>query len=424
MVDCVYRRLARLLCRWLVVALLLGAAGAQAKTLLWLTADITPAARTALLKQQAEAHGWTWIHIDVPLNLPQADRPAMAQRIEGAARQAELILIDAPHPTAVRLLQGLAPTQAKLPANAPNAPRLAAIPPIWVIDNAGSSASAPTNNAMAKPATAEARLAEYLRDGGLQNTRYAMDLADQLVASGSLGAAASAWTQLPPPKAFPNRGIYFPGATDFFERVPDLQAWMNTQPGLRGRPSVAVLVHRHHFVNGDTGWLDDLLNRFAGRGINAYAVFGQRLDANGLKALYAAQNAAQKVEQPGARPDVVVIHQLVSQPAELQALFTRWNTPALLAVPYRQGDVQAWQADKSGIRQTDVPYYLVQPEAAGAVDPLVIAAHPPEGQPVQLIDRQADALVGKAQRLIALQKTPRSRQTTESHGVQLPSGRR
>lgn len=403
MVNCVYRRLARLLCRCLVVALLLGAAGAQAKTLLWLTADITPAARTALLKQQVEAHGWTWIHIDVPLNLPQADRPAMAQRIEGAARQAELILIDAPHPTAVRLLQGLAPTQAKLPANAPNAPRLAAIPPIWVIDNAGSSTSAPTNNAMAKPATAEARLAEYLRHGGLQNTRYAMDLADQLLRP---GAAASAWTQLPPPKSFPNRGIYVPGAADFFERVPDLQAWMNTQPGLRGRPSVAVLVHRHHFVNGDTGWLDDLLNRFAGRGINAYAVFGQRLDANGLKALYAAQNAAQKVEQPGARPDVVIIHQLVSQPAELQALFTRWNTPALLAVPYRQGDVKVWQADKSGIRQTDVPYYLVQPEAAGAVDPLVIAAHPPEGQPIQLIDRQADALVGKAQRLIALQKTP------------------
>ncbi len=410
MVDRFYRRLVRIFCRLLAVSLFLGAAGAQAKTLLWLTADITPAARTALLRQQAEAHGWTFAHIDVPFNLPQSDRPVMAQRIQGAASQAELILIDAPHPTAVRLLQGLAPTQAKWLANAPKGQQATSIPPIWIIDNAGPSTEAATNVTTARPATAEARLADYLRHGGLQNTRHAMDLADQLVLSGPLGASATAWAQLPPPKSFPSRGIYFPGAPDFFERAPDLQAWMNTQPGLRGRPNVAVLVHRHHFVNGDTGWLDNWLGRFAARGMNAYAVFGQRLDANGLKALYtspnASQHAAKMVDQPEVRPDVVVIHQLVSQPAELQALFTRWNTPALLAVPYRQGDVQAWQADKSGIRQTDVPYYLVQPEAAGAVDPLVVAAHPPEGQPVQLIDRQADAVVGKTQRLIALQKTP------------------
>lgn len=378
--------LLRLSCFWAVW--LTGVAGVQAKTLLWITADITPEARTALLKQAAEARGWAFRHIDVPLSLPPSDQSAMRQRISEQMRQSDLILVDAPHASAVRLLKVEVPEPTRANIRGVSAGQRQ-IGPVWITDETPAT----------RPNTAETWLADYLRNGGAQNTRYAMALADQLMAPGT---PAINWQALPTPRVFPVRGLYHAQAADFFPDAAALHAWTQQQPNLRGLPSVAILVHRHHFINGDTAWLDTWLARFADKGINAYAIFGQRLDAGSLRAMVG--DAGRGPSAP--LPEVVVVNQLVSQSADLQALFKAWQTPVLSAVPYRHGDSQAWAADKTGIRQSDTPYYLVQPEAVGAIDPLVVVAQPPNGQPWQLIGRQADALVGKAQSLIALRKKP------------------
>lgn len=373
--------LIRLCCIWAVC--LSGIADVHAKTLLWITADITPEARTALLKQAAEARGWRFRHTDVALGLPPADRPALARTLQLQARQADVILVDAPHASALRLLKELVPAPERTGANQRQ------IGPVWITDGA------PTTRVN----TAEAWLADYMRNGGLQNTRNAMALADQLVVA---GGAAIAWQSLPQPTVFPARGFYHAQAPDLFPTAAAWQAWVRQQPDLRNLPSVAILVHRHHFVNGDTAWLDAWLARFATRGINAYAVFGQRLDAGALRTMFADPARGQAT----ALPEVVVVNQLVSQSGDLQALFKEWRTPVLSAVPYRHGDIRAWEADKAGIRQSDTPYYLVQPEAVGAIDPLVVVAQPPEGKPWQLIERQADAVAGKARALIDLRQKP------------------
>lgn len=380
--------LIRLCCFWAVWLSVI--AGVHAKTLLWITADITPEARTALLKQAAEAHGWTFRHTDVPLSLSATERPVMRQRISAQMRQSDLILVDAPHASALRVLQAVVPQSARR-SNDGDGPKVRQrqIGPVWITDGA------PT----ARANTAEAWLADYLRNGGALNTRHAIALADQLMTP---GAGAIHWQGLPPPKVFPVRGVYHAQAADFFPDAAALHAWVQQQPNLRGRPSVAILVHRHHFINGDTAWLDAWLDRFADKGMNAYAVFGQRLDAGSLRAMVGDAGRGQTTPLP----EVVVVSQLVSQSADLQALFKAWQTPVLSAVPYRHGDRQAWEADTTGIRQSDTPFYLVQPEAVGAIDPLVVVAQPPEGKPWQLIGRQADALVGKAQSLIALRQKP------------------
>ena len=61
--------------------------------------------------------------------------------------------------------------------------------------------------------------------------------------------------------------------------------WQSSQAALRGLTPVAVLVHRYHFLNGGTAWLDAWLQMFADQGLAAYAVFGQQVDVAGLKAL-------------------------------------------------------------------------------------------------------------------------------------------
>ena len=124
------------------------------------------------------------------------------------------------------------------------------------------------------------------------------------------------------------------------------------------------------------------LRSFERHGLFAYAVFGQRVDATDLAALLELPPA----EGARAHPRVIVLHQLVPQAAALQPLFQRWGTPVLATQPYRQGDVAAWEQDANGLALGDTPFYLVQPEAAGSIDPLMVVAHAERGRRTVLIE--------------------------------------
>jgi cobaltochelatase CobN len=376
--------------RWLFAWLLLvvlGCGPAQARELLWVTGDVTPAARTALVERLAVADGWTFRHSEQPLSLPAGERPDARRQLAQAVAAADMVWVDAPHASIEALLADLLGTAAK------------ARHVVWI-------------GAEGKPGGEP--LAEYLRHGGEANTRHALTLAARRLA-GQTGENALAG--LPPPRAWPRQGLYHPDAADFFADVDALQQW---RPG--ARPAVALLVHRHHFINGETAWLDDWLRRFAARGLFAYAVFGQQLDARGLRELLVAKAERRATGPEKAHPDVLVLHQLASKGGELQTLFTRWQVPVLSALPYRHGDTAAWQADPTGLRLADTPFYLFQPEAAGAIDPLIVASYPGERRPAELIARQAEAVIAKAARLIALQRKAKADKRVVAMVYNYPAG--
>lgn len=274
-----------------------------------------------------------------------------------------------------------------------------------------------------EPEGAADRLVDYLRHGGEANVRSALTLAARRLA-GQTGDAALAG--LPPPRAWPQRGLYHPAAPDFFADADALRRWLDgrAEDGAEdgSNPAVAVLVHRHHFINGDTAWLDEWLRRFAARGLFAYAAFGQQLDAPGLRDLLTTAAARRDDGPESLHPQILVLHQLASKGAELQALFARWRVPVLSALPYRHGDAAAWQADPTGLRLADTPFYLFQPEAAGAIDPLIVAAHPGGRRPAELIARQADAVAAKAARLIALARAPNAEKRVVTMVYNYPAG--
>ena len=382
-----------------IAALCCWAAVAQARQLLWLTADITPAARTAVVERMAAEQGWQVQHLDHPLNdtpaLTGEQRAALAQALPGA----DMVWVDAPHATARSRLEKLFGEQ--LTAYAARQPQRL----VWIGAEAGGD-----------PAVADlaGRVAGYLRFGGEDNIRHAFML-------------ASAWQQqpqtpvagllpgLPPARAWPQRGLYHPDAGSFFADIGQLTAWQARQSHLRDLPAVALLVHRHHFVNAETGWLEQWLRLFAARGMFAYAVFGQQLDSRGLADLLTLPSGA-------AHPRVLVLHQLASQSSALQAQFDQWGVPVLATQPYRHGDIAAWEADPTGLKLSDTPFYLVQPEAAGAVDPLVVTAHADGGRQTQLIPRQAEAVAAKARRLIQLRDTPPAKRKLVAMVYNYPPG--
>jgi len=76
----------------------------------------------------------------------------------------------------------------------------------------------------------------------------------------------------------------------------------------------------------------------------------------------------------------------------------------LQAMPYRRGDEADWAASVQGVALMDVPFYLAQAEYAGVVDIQVAAATRKGDEQIVPIAAQADAVVGKALRLVALQR--------------------
>ena len=364
------------------------------RELLWVTTDVTPPARSAMVARLAAESGWRVTHLDHPILDTPALAPAQRDALKQALARSRMIWVDAPHATALGRLTAL--HGAQLDAYAAAAPgRL-----LWIgaADTTGM--------------TAPVRLLHaYLRAGGEENTRHALMLSSALLDGRPLPA-------LPPPREWPARGLYHPDAGRFFADAAALDAWRDGQPQLRGKPAVAVLVHRYHFINGATGWLDAWLRAFARQGLFAYAVFGQQVDAESLSAMLEMRAD----EGRPAHPRIIVLHQLAPRGAALQALFEQWNTPVLAALPYRRGDEKAWAADAVGISLSDTPFYLVQPEAAGAIDTMVVVAHADGGRQVELIERQADAVMAKVKRIIALQDRPPSEKRVVAMVYNYPPG--
>ena len=374
--------------RWRVLlAAWLCAGAAQAQSLLWITTDLTPPARTALVEKLAREEGLAVEHVEYPVRgAPQLDGTQGAT-LARALAVASLVWIDAPHAMALARLHGLLDA-----ALAPHARRV-----LWV----GPQALGGDPQGVAQRVTA------YLQAGGERNTRHAVMLA-------RASQAGQPLPDLPPPQAWPMRGIHHPDAPSLFDDAAAFARWHQAQPRLRDRPAVALLVHRYHFVHGATDWLDAWLRMFERAGFAAYAAFGSQADAASLAALLEIDGRP--------HPRIVVTHQLLPQAAALQPLFQRWGVPVLASLPYRAGAVAQWERDETGLSQGDVPFYLAQPEAAGTIDPMMVLAHADGGRRVALIERQAEAVVAKARRLVSLQDKPPAEKRRVAMVYNYPSG--
>ncbi|MCX2863113.1 cobaltochelatase subunit CobN [Paucibacter sp. PLA-PC-4] len=380
-------------CLVLMLSLLLApawAAGAKTGLLLWITLDVTPAARSALIEREAAAAGLAFKAMDYPLRSTALDA-SQARELAQALSQAQLVWIDAPHPS----------VEAKLRAMLGQALKQHAIAtPVWI--------------AAGEPAAGDRSLRAYLQAGGIANTRHAF----ALVKAQLTGQPAP---DLPLPTLLPQRGLYLPGAPGLFANAQALSRWAEAQGDKR--PAVALLLHRYHFVQGATAWIDDWLQRFDRQGLLAYAVFSSRFSEG-----TAGDSLAPLMELPDGKlhASVIVNHALLPQSGGLQPLFNRWGAPLLQTLPYRSGGTADWEASETGLSMSDLPFYFAQPEGAGAIDPLMVVAHANKGskgqEGPQLIGRQAEAVIAKARRLIVLQTKPASSKRLVAFVYNYPPG--
>ena len=281
----------------LLLAAPLVQAAQSAPVLLWLTSDITTAPRTAMCNAWLARRAWalcTSISRWPARRYWTRPRP---QKLERALAGAAMVWVDAPHASVEARLRRM--VGAQLEARAARAPGRV----VWV------PAGTPAVDLSALEAPA--RMVAYLQAGGPRNLKNAIALARATV-------AGVAMPTLPAPDILPPRGIYHPDAPRLLSNAAALEAWRQGQPALQGQPAVAVLVHRHHFIDGSTEWLDAWLHTFRQQGLFAYAAFGQQVTAQTLAEVL--ELPAEGGSGPGRlHASALVLHQLVPQAAALQA---------------------------------------------------------------------------------------------------------
>jgi len=393
-----------------------------AEALLWITSDVTTAARSATVQQEAQRAGLAFVHLSYPLAGAATPTPEQTHALTRALAQAGLVWVDAPHASVVQRLQRQ--VGEPLAAFAARAPGRV----VWVTPaaTAVSPATPPeTPPTAAQPAAggtaqAVARMAAFIQPGGARNLHHAVALAQAVLRGHPL-------PNLPAPQQWPVRGIYHPDLPGLLPDAAALLRWCHAKPQRDcTRPAVAVMVHRHHLVDGSTSWLDAWLRLFEREGLWAYAVFGQQTTPQSLAevlklpALPGANAGTDTLRQP--HPALLVLHQFTPQAAAMQPLLARWRVPMLATQPFRSGDQAAWEGAAHGLSTSDVPFYLAQPEAAGATDPVVTTAQGPTPGEHRLIERQALAVVAKARRLVALQTRPVAQQRLVAMVYNYPPG--
>ena len=150
-----------------------------------------------------------------------------------------------------------------------------------------------------------------------------------------------------------------------------------------------------------TDFIDDLIGRIEAGGAVALPFYTPMLDAGGYP----------RVLRPGGPgtpvlADVLINTQIMLNAEVRRGEFTQLGIPVLQAMPYRRGDEAAWAANPQGVALMDVPFYLAQAEYAGVGDIQVAAATRQGDEQIVPIAAQADAVVGKALNLVALQRKP------------------
>src|SRR5215210_7176340 len=261
------------------------------------------------------------------------------------------------------------------------------------------------------PAGAVAEAFEYLRHGGVGNTANLFRfVADTLLFEGH---------GFEPPKELPEVGVYHPRLSEG-SSLEDLVATHDP-----GKPTVGVIFYRAHWMGGNTGFVDALVDALEDAGVNALPVFCYSLRAD-------ADGGVPALSMLEGRVDCLVTTVLAgggSNAADARKEgspegWLEWEVPALeaLGVPVVQGicttsSREAWLSSNAGLSPLDVAWQVAIPEFDGRIIGVPFSFKErlgdgsPVGAPLTLYradPERTDRLAGLAARFASLGRVPNS----------------
>ncbi|WP_354684778.1 cobaltochelatase subunit CobN [Cupriavidus necator] len=369
-------------CLYALLCLLMLAGVAQAATprIAILTSSPVPAGKFAPLRELAQAQGMA---LEAQY-LERMPAPDVAPFIHGA----DMLIVDAPRDHIVTaMLQKLGPlwTDARVPRMLIATDRYEA----HGVDD-----------------KLAAQLHAYYVNGGRANFSAMM----RTLASRQFRLRAD--DSIPAPVAFPKAAYYHPKLANGITTSPQQALAASGSDG----PVIGIAIHQAYVSGLDSAFIDDLIHRLEARHARVLAFYGPVMDADGIL----------RMAMPDGRRlvDVLVNGQIMLNPQGRRAEFEKLDVPVLQVMPYRKGDAQAWQDDPHGISLTDTPFYLVQPELAGVIDPIVAAATAKGDGAIVSLPAQLDAVADKALALAKLRQLPNADKRVAILYYNYPAGER
>ncbi|CAG9173674.1 Aerobic cobaltochelatase subunit CobN [Cupriavidus laharis] len=361
------RRPQALALQWLLAAALLAMlfatqAHAAAPRIAVLTSSPVPAGKFGPLREMAEAQGMAF-EARYLERMPAQD---VAPFIAGA----DLLIVDAPRDHIVTaMLQTLGPLWTQ-----------SATPRVLIATDRYESHGVDDKLA--------ARLHAYYVNGGRGNFAAMM----RTLASQQFRLRDD--STIPAPVEFPKAAYYHPRLSGLITTSPDEALVASGTEG----PVIGIAIHQAYVSGLDSAFIDDLIRRIEARHARALVFYGPVMDADGIL----------RMAMPGGKRivDVLVNGQIMLNPQGRKAEFETLDVPVMQVMPYRKGDAQAWASDPHGISLTDTPFYLVQPELAGVIDPMLAAATSKADGSIVSLPAQLDAVADKALNLARLRHLP------------------
>ncbi|EYS95409.1 cobalamin biosynthesis protein CobN [Cupriavidus sp. SK-4] len=350
---------------WALLWLLMLAGAAHAAALpriAILTSSPVPAGKFAPLREMAQAQG-------MALEARYLERMP-AQEIAPYINDADLLIVDAPRDHIVTaMLQKLGPlwTQARVPR---------------VLVTTDRYEAHGVDDKLA------AQLHAYYVNGGRANFGAMM----RTLAAQQFRLRAD--SSIPAPVPFPKAAYYHPKLANVITTSPEEALAASGSSG----PVIGIAIHQAYVSGLDSAFIDDLIRRLEARHARVLTFYGPVMDADGIL----------RMAMPEGRRlvDVLINGQIMLNPQGRKAEFEKLDVPVMQVMPYRKGDTQAWQDDPHGISLTDTPFYLVQPELAGVIDPIVAAATAKGDGAIVSLPAQLDTVADKALALARLRQLP------------------
>jgi len=331
----------------------------EARVVVLSTYLVSPA-RNARLEQAAK---------DANLSIAiLAVEPLTPEELEQALQNCRMLLLDTPH---ISVAKSIAARLGETIIQ--SAPKYVVIGEFGLVAKNEATAVEPLKSEAGVPAAWAQRLREYWRFGGDENTRLAMQ---------ALQADFSE-VGLPPAISMPLQGYYHPRWPKLVTDSTDVVNRLRGDPSKQNPPTnslaanatktasggvVAIVVNSAVFTSDDTNWLDHMIEALEKRGMQAFAFFGPRQNANLVYDMTRNPN-----EPNRSIASVLINAALVFKPNERKAELDRIGIPVLQTLPSLAMNQEQWQASAEGLALSDISYYYTSSELAGMIDPLLIS---------------------------------------------------
>ncbi len=230
------------------------------------------------------------------------------------------------------------------------------------------------------------RLHDYYSNGGSVNLTHMLDYLQTKILTPDQHAT------VPEPIIYAKQGLYHPDYKNrLFSTLNEYLDWQKNsqQRELKDKPVIGIAMYRDYFSEGNTKVVDTLIKKLEARGAFAVPFY------------YQARGGDDNYDVLLSKNNQIIIHNIINLRSmhlaqKRKQEFTRLGVAVIQALSYYSGDQAKWETDKQGISASMTPFTLVLPEAAGVIDPIIIAASDPKSKNIRVINYQMNALVERS----------------------------